>query len=326
MDSKDTWVDNSYEMHPAVATWFAKRFSEGPTQAQVKGWPAIASRQDTLIAAPTGSGKTLAGFLIAIDNLYKRHSNGEKVANTSQVVYVSPLKALANDIAENLERPLAEIADTAKTMGIEPPELTVATRTSDTPNHVRAAMLKHPPNFVITTPESLYLLLTAAKSRENLRSIETVIVDEIHATAKDKRGSHLALSLERLEHVAHTRPSRIGLSATQRPIDTIAKLLVGVGNPCNIVDTGHKRDLDISLELIDDELAAVTSHAQMDQVLEQMAKLICQHHTTIVFVNTRRLAERLAHQLGERLGEDNVAAHPWFFIHRTAQHNRTTPT
>ncbi len=309
MDSKDTWVDNSYEMHPAVATWFAKRFSEGPTQAQVKGWPAIASRQDTLIAAPTGSGKTLAGFLIAIDNLYKRHSNGEKVANTSQVVYVSPLKALANDIAENLERPLAEIADTAKTMGIEPPELTVATRTSDTPNHVRAAMLKHPPNFVITTPESLYLLLTAAKSRENLRSIETVIVDEIHATAKDKRGSHLALSLERLEHVAHTRPSRIGLSATQRPIDTIAKLLVGVGNPCNIVDTGHKRDLDISLELIDDELAAVTSHAQMDQVLEQMAKLICQHHTTIVFVNTRRLAERLAHQLGERLGEDNVAAH-----------------
>ena len=313
-------ADVGYEFHPAVAAWFEQRFPGGPTEAQAQGWPAIASGQDTLIAAPTGSGKTLAGFLIAIDNLYKRHAAGQTVAKASQVVYVSPLKALATDIAENLERPLAEIAETARAQGFEPPPLTVAVRTGDTPAHTRAAMIKKPANFVVTTPESLYLLVTAAKSREVLRTVETVIVDEIHATARDKRGSHLALTLERLEHVAEARPTRIGLSATQHPIGTIADLLTGVppnqpGNgaapapQCAIVDTGHQRNLDIRLELFDDELEAVISHAQMDMILDRMAALITEHHTTIVFVNTRRMSERIAHQLAERLGDDAVAAH-----------------
>ncbi len=315
-------ADIGYWFHPAVAAWFEQRFPGGPTEAQARGWPAIASGQDTLIAAPTGSGKTLAGFLIAIDNLYKRHAAGQTVAKASQVVYVSPLKALATDIAENLERPLAEIAEVARAQGFEPPPLTVAVRTGDTPAHTRAAMIKKPANFVVTTPESLYLLVTAAKSREVLRTVETVIVDEIHATARDKRGSHLALTLERLEHAADTRPTRIGLSATQHPIGTIADLLTGIpanrsdnggdaqpGSGCTIVDTGHQRNLDIALELIDDELEAVVSHAQMDQILDRMATLVTEHHTTIVFVNTRRMSERLAHQLAERLGEDAVAAH-----------------
>ena len=245
------------------------------------------------------------------------------MAKASQVVYVSPLKALATDIAENLERPLAEIAEIAREQGFEPPPLTVAVRTGDTPAHTRAAMIKKPANFVVTTPESLYLLVTAAKSREVLRTVETVIVDEIHATARDKRGSHLALTLERLEHVADVRPTRVGLSATQHPIATIANLLTGIapnqsgnGNGaaapeprCTIIDTGHQRNLDIALELIDDELDAVVSHAQMDQILDRMAALIGEHHTTIVFVNTRRMSERIAHQLAERLGDDAVAAH-----------------
>ncbi|MXW56985.1 MAG: DEAD/DEAH box helicase [Acidimicrobiia bacterium] len=326
-------ADVGFEFHPAVAAWFEQRFPGGPTEAQAQGWPAIASGQDTLIAAPTGSGKTLAGFLIAIDNLYKRHAAGQTVAKASQVVYVSPLKALAADIAENLERPLAEIAELAREQGHEPPPLTVAVRTGDTPAHTRAAMIKKPANFVVTTPESLYLLVTAAKSREVLRTVETVIVDEIHATARDKRGSHLALTLERLEHAADVRPNRIGLSATQHPIATIADLLTGVpanrsdngagstepgatepgatepATQCTIVDTGHQRNLDIALDLIDDELDAVVSHAQMDQILDRMATLIGEHHTTIVFVNTRRMSERIAHQLAERLGEDAVAAH-----------------
>ncbi len=317
-------TDLGYEFHPAVAAWFEGRFPGGPTEAQAQGWPAIASGKDTLIAAPTGSGKTLAGFLIAIDNLYKRHAAGQTVAKASQVVYVSPLKALATDIAENLERPLAEIAEIARQQGFDPPPLTVAVRTGDTPAHTRAAMIKKPANFVVTTPESLYLLVTAAKSREVLRTVETVIVDEIHATARDKRGSHLSLTLERLEHVANTRPTRIGLSATQHPIATIANLLTGIPKSpahatngtktpaephCTIVNTGHQRNLDIALELIDDELEAVASHAQMDQILDRMAALIAEHHTTIVFVNTRRLSERIAHQLAERLGEDAVAAH-----------------
>ena len=308
-------ADVGYEFHPAVAAWFEQRFPGGPTEAQAQGWPAIASGKDTLIAAPTGSGKTLAGFLIAIDNLYKRHAQGQTVAKASQVVYVSPLKALATDIAENLERPLAEIAEIARQHGQDPPPLTVAVRTGDTPAHTRAAMIKKPANFVVTTPESLYLLVTAAKSREVLRTVETVIVDEIHATARDKRGSHLALTLERLEHVANTRPTRIGLSATQHPIATIADLLTGTtpaaapGSRCTIVDTGHQRNLDIRLELIDDELEAVISHTQMDQILDRMATLIAEHRTTIVFVNTRRMSERIAHQLAERLGDDAVAAH-----------------
>ena len=295
--------------HPAVAEWFRRRFPEGPTTPQAEGWPHIAGGADTLIAAPTGSGKTLAGFLVCIDCLYRSHAAGDAVEGVTRVVYVSPLKALAVDIAENLQRPLAEIAEIADELGLDAPDLTVAVRTGDTPASQRAAMLRHPPNFMVTTPESLYLLVTSDRSREMLRPTETVIVDEIHAVARDKRGSHLALTLERLEALCDRRPSRIGLSATQRPIETVARLLVGDRPLPAIVDAGHQRDLDLALELPDGELEAVAPAEQMGDVLDRIAELVRQHRTTLVFVNTRRLAERLAHQLGERLGDDVVAAH-----------------
>ena len=262
-----------------------------------------------MVAAPTGSGKTLAALLIAIDNLYKAHAEGENVEQQTQVVYVSPLKALATDISENLQRPLREIAECARKLGFEPPDLTVFVRSGDTPQSERAAAVKKPPTFVITTPESFYLLLTAEKSREMLRTAKTVIVDEIHAVARDKRGSHLALSLERLEHICDAPPTRIGLSATQRPLEVIARLLVGVSRPCEIVDIGHQRNLDIALHFPDTEPEAVASHEQTAEVLAHIAELVKQHRTTLVFVNTRRMAERIAHQLGEVLGEGEVAAH-----------------
>ncbi|MGH8896129.1 MAG: DEAD/DEAH box helicase, partial [Egibacteraceae bacterium] len=202
--------------HPAVRVWFERRFPHGPTEPQAGGWPAIAAGRDTLISAPTGSGKTLAAFLVCIDRLYRAAERGADVGGRAQVVYVSPLKALAVDIQQNLAAPLAEIARTAAAQGWAAPALTVGVRTGDTPAHERAAMIRRPPNFVITTPESLYLLLTAERSRAMLTGVGTVIVDEIHAAARDKRGSHLALTLERLEHVCEARPQRIGLSATQR--------------------------------------------------------------------------------------------------------------
>jgi len=300
--------------HPAVAAWFERRFPAGPTPPQVEAWPLIAAGRHTLVAAPTGSGKTLAGFLMAINRLYLAHARGLDVSGT-RVVYVSPLKALAVDIAENLERPLAEIAETAAALGLSAPALTVAVRTGDTPSTERQAMVRKPRTFLITTPESLYLLVTAARSREVLRGVETVIVDEIHAVARDKRGSHLALTLERLAHAARRPPARIGLSATQRPISTVARLLVGTrtdahgGIDCAIVDAGHQRHLDLAIELPDSELEAVASATQMAQVLDRIAELVADHRTTLVFVNTRSLAERLAHELGERLGDDVVAAH-----------------
>ncbi|HEY8218214.1 MAG TPA: DEAD/DEAH box helicase [Acidimicrobiia bacterium] len=295
--------------HPAVAAWFRQRFPDGPTGPQAEGWPHIAAGADTLVAAPTGSGKTLAGFLVCIDRLYREHEAGPGVERATRVVYVSPLKALAVDIAENLERPLREIAAVAESHGLRAPDLTVAVRTGDTPSSERAAMLRRPPTFVVTTPESLYLLVTSEKGRDLLRTTETVIVDEIHAVARDKRGSHLALTLERLEALCDRRPRRIGLSATQRPIETVASLLVGERPLPQIVDQGHTRALDLALALPDGELEAVTPAEQMADVLDQIAELVTQHRTTLVFVNTRRLAERLAHQLGERLGEDVVAAH-----------------
>jgi len=295
--------------HPAVAEWFHRRFPDGPTPPQEEGWPHIAAGSDTLIAAPTGSGKTLAGFLVCIDRLYRAHERDEPVDDVARVVYVSPLKALAVDIAENLQRPLDEIAAGAVELGFDAPDIRVAVRTGDTPASQRAAMLRHPPSFVVTTPESLYLLITSAKSREMLRTVETVIVDEIHAVARDKRGSHLAITLERLEALCDRRPARIGLSATQRPIEVVGRLLVGDRPPPAIVDAGHQRDLDVALELPDGELEAVTSAEQMADVLDRIAALVKQHRTTLVFVNTRRMAERLAHQLGERLGDDVVAAH-----------------
>lgn len=295
--------------HPAVAEWFRRRFPDGPTEPQEQGWPHIAAGTDTLIAAPTGSGKTLAGFLVCIDRLYRAHARGDDVVDVARVVYVSPLKALAVDIAENLTGPLREIAEVAAELGYDAPDVRVAVRTGDTPASQRAGMLRHPPSFVVTTPESLYLLVTSAKSREMLRTVDTVIVDEIHAVARDKRGSHLALTLERLEALCDDRPVRVGLSATQRPIETVARLLVGARPLPAIVDAGHLRDLDVAIELPDGELEAVISAEQMADVLDRIAALVGEHHTTLVFVNTRRMAERIAHQLGERIGDDVVAAH-----------------
>ncbi len=307
----------SGRFHPAVQTWFDRRFPDGPTAPQADAWPLIAAGHNTLIAAPTGSGKTLAGFLTCIDRLYRDHAAGKATSTVARVVYVSPLKALAVDIAENLERPLAEIAIVAAELGYSSPDLRVGVRTGDTTSSERAKMLRKPPAFVVTTPESLYLLLTAAKSRAILGTVDTVIVDEIHAAARDKRGSHLALTLERLDHVAGGALVRVGLSATQRPIDEIAELLVGIGadRTCAIVDSGHSRARDLAIELPDGELSAVASAEQMHDVLTRITQLVAEHHTTIVFVNTRRMAERLAHQLGEMLGDSDdpadavVAAH-----------------
>jgi ATP-dependent Lhr-like helicase len=304
--------------HPAVRTWFGRRFPDGPTLPQAGGWDEIAAGRDTLIAAPTGSGKTLAAFLVCIDRLYRAHERGAALVEGPQVVYVSPLKALAVDIHQNLETPLREIAEVAAELGTDAPQVRVAVRTGDTAASERAAMLRRPPNFLVTTPESLYLLVTAERSRAMLGGVQAVILDEIHAVAGNKRGSHLALTLERLQHVAETPPQRIGLSATQRPIDAIARLLVGAGPGrsnrdgsarCSIVDVGHRRALDLALELPDDELGAVASAEQMGEILDRIAEHVKGHRTTLVFVNTRRMAERVAHQLGERLGEDRVAAH-----------------
>ena len=311
--------------HPAVRTWFARRFPAGPTTPQGEGWREIAAGNHTLIAAPTGSGKTLAAFLVCIDRVYRAHEAGADLGPGPRVVYVSPLKALAVDIHLNLERPLAEIADTAKELGLSAPSIRVAVRTGDTAAAERAAMLRQPPDFLITTPESLYLLVTSERGRAMLAATRTVIVDEIHAVAGNKRGSHLALTLERLEHLAaegeagHSEPlQRIGLSATQRPVEAVARLLVGAGQDrsradgsprCAIVDSGHRRDLDLALELPNDELGAVASSEQMAEILDLIAGHVQQHRTTLVFVNTRRMAERVAHQLGERLGDGHVSAH-----------------
>ncbi|HLB61528.1 MAG TPA: DEAD/DEAH box helicase [Actinomycetota bacterium] len=304
--------------HPAVRAWFARRFPDGPTEPQALGWARISEGRHTLIAAPTGSGKTLASFLVCIDRLYRTAEASVPVETGPQVVYVSPLKALAVDVHENLELPLREIRAVAEELGSTAPELRVSLRTGDTAASERAAMLRRPPNFLITTPESLYLMVTAERSRRMLGWVETVIVDEIHAVAGNKRGSHLALTLERLGGLCDRQPQRIGLSATQRPIETIARLLVGAaadrsesdGSPrCSVVDVGHRRPLHMSLELPDQEPGAVTSAEQMAEILDRIAKHVADHRTTLVFVNTRRMAERVAHQLGERLGEERVAAH-----------------
>jgi ATP-dependent helicase Lhr and Lhr-like helicase len=322
--------------HPAVRTWFERRFPAGPTLPQAEGWARIAAGEHTLIAAPTGSGKTLAAFLVCIDRIYRAHeaaaSEGEAPAaegsDGPRVVYVSPLKALAVDIWQNLERPLQEIADVAAELGMAAPDIRVSVRTGDTAAAERAAMLKRPPDFLITTPESLFLLVTAERSRAMLRAVQTVIVDEIHAVAGNKRGSHLTLTLERLQYVAQQdeaqqnetqeRMQRIGLSATQRPIEAVARLLVGAGPErstadgaprCAIVDAGHQRELDLGLELPSDELGAVTTTEQMAEICDLIAGHVAEHRTTLVFVNTRRMAEQFAHQLGERLGDGQVAAH-----------------
>ena len=296
--------------HPAVRTWFERRFPDGPTEAQAGGWPEIVAGRHTLVCAPTGSGKTLAGFLAAIDGLYHAHEAGQSIEGATQVVYLSPLKALAVDVHTNLEEPLAEIAEVARELGYEPAPITVAVRTGDSTSSERQMMIRRPPNLLVTTPESLYLYLTAERSRATLSNVETVIVDEIHALARDKRGSHLTLSLERLQAVTDRPPLRIGLSATVRPIETAARLLVGADEPPPaVVDSGHRRRLELSLELPDGELEAAISGDQFSELLDRIAAHVANHRTTLVFVNTRKLSERAAHELGERLGEDQVAAH-----------------
>ncbi len=308
-------MDTLATFHPVVRSWFEGRFPDGPTEPQAAGWPAIARGRDTLIAAPTGSGKTLAAFLVGIDRLIRAAEREGELADETRVVYVSPLKALATDIHHNLEIPLAEIRAVGRELGVELPEIRSLVRTGDTPASARVSMLRRPPHLLITTPESLYLMVTAGKSRETLRAVRTVIVDEIHAVARDKRGAHLAVTLERLAALCQRAPARIGLSATQRPIEVIARLLVGgapggpPGASCTVVDFGHRRDMDISLEVPGSELGPVAPHEQWGEILDAVASQVEKHRTTLVFVNTRRAAERVAHLLAERLGEDQVAAH-----------------
>jgi len=294
--------------HPLVAEWFVQKFGT-PTEPQEQGWPHILAGRTTLISAPTGSGKTLAAFLACIDRLVRKALAGE-LSDRTEVLYVSPLKALGNDIQKNLEGPLGEIQALAGERGLLMPEIRTAVRTGDTLQPERRAMLKRPPHILVTTPESLYILLTADKSRAILRDVETVIVDEIHAVADDKRGAHLTLSLERLDALSHKPPVRIGLSATQKPIEEVAHFLTGSGrkDPV-IVDIGHKRTLDLGIEVPPMPLGPVASNELWDAIYDRLVALVAEHRSTLVFVNTRRMAERLCHELGERMGEENVAAH-----------------
>ena len=295
--------------HPAVARWFGAQFPQA-TESQLAAWPAITGGRDTLIAAPTGSGKTLAAFLSAIDQLVRQAADGE-LPDATQVVYVSPLKALSNDIRRNLELPLAGIAAELANMGLKAAPIRTQVRTGDTPQSERAAMRKIPPHILVTTPESLYLLLTSDSGRRMLASTRSVIVDEIHALAGSKRGAHLALSLERLEALCGRRLQRIGLSATQKPIEEVARFLAGTahGDDCVIVDRGHVRGRDLALLLPDSPLAAVMSNEVWENVYDQLAALIQSHHTTLIFANTRRMVERVTRHLSERIGEQWVAAH-----------------
>jgi len=294
--------------HPIVQEWFLGRFGS-PTEPQIAGWPHIIAGRTTLIAAPTGSGKTLAAFLACIDELVRKALNGE-LRDRTEVLYVSPLKALGNDIQKNLEGPLAEIMQLAAERGILMPEIRTAVRTGDTLALERQRMLRRPPHILVTTPESLYILLTAERSRRILRDVETVIVDEIHAVAGDKRGSHLLLSLERLEAVTAKPPVRIGLSATQKPLDEIAHFLTGSDRePPAVVDVGHRRQMDLAVEVPRSELGPIATNEHWGEIYDRLADLAQQHRSTLVFVNTRRLAERVAMHLSERLGEDAVAAH-----------------
>lgn len=328
--------------HPAVASWFAKAFPAA-TEAQQQAWPAIKSRSNTLIAAPTGSGKTLAAFLSAIDDLV-RLGVEQKLDDVTHVIYVSPLKALSNDIQANLQVPLEGIERELQAMGLPPVNIRTFVRTGDTPAADRTAMTKRPPHIVVTTPESLYILLTSDGGRRMLQTAHTLILDEIHAVVGDKRGSHLALSVERLEKLvsqyqiekaateavapqaplplkphaqtASRKLTRIGLSATQRPIEEVARFLVGTENlttagipDCVIIDTGHVRRLDLAIEVPGSPLQAVMSGEVWEEIYDRITQLIREHKTTLIFVNTRRLAERVARHLGERIGDENIAAH-----------------
>ncbi|MHB8447371.1 MAG: DEAD/DEAH box helicase, partial [Rudaea sp.] len=295
--------------HPAVAAWFRGAFP-APTPAQERAWPAIRSGRHALVAAPTGSGKTLAAFLAAIDALVRDGVAG-KLTDETRIVYVSPLKALSNDVRINLEAPLAGIRDKLFELGFPDVEIRSSVRTGDTKQSERDAMKRRPPHIVVTTPESLYILLGSESGRVMLASTRSVIVDEIHALAPSKRGAHLALSLERLEALCGRRLARIGLSATQKPISEVEKFLLGVHSEadCAIVDVGYTRERDLALELPPTPLQAVMSGDVWIQVYDRLAELIQSHRTTLVFVNTRRMAERVAKNLSDRLGKDAVTSH-----------------
>ena len=303
------------EFHPAVSNWFERTF-EAPTPAQRAAWPAIAAQQHVLIAAPTGSGKTLAAFLAVIDELVRAGVAAGGLPDETQVVYVSPLKALSNDIHRNLEAPLTGIRAELEALGLPELEIRTFVRTGDTPQRERTAMRRRPPHIVVTTPESLYILMGSQSGRQMLASTRTVIVDEIHAMVAGKRGVHLALTLERLESLAGRKLTRIGLSATQKPIEEVARFLVGARNlrpdgsaACTIIDSGHVRERDLQLEVPAAPLEAVMSGEVWAQVYDRLAELVSEHRTTLVFVNTRRQAERVARHLSERLGSEHVTAH-----------------
>ncbi|HVG26064.1 MAG TPA: DEAD/DEAH box helicase, partial [Acidobacteriaceae bacterium] len=321
----DTVLTGLEWAHPLVQEWFTTRFGT-PTEPQIAGWPAILRGEATLISAPTGSGKTLAAFLVCIDQLLRAALEG-RLSPCTHVLYISPLKALSNDVQKNLEGPLREIQELALERGYLCPEIRTGVRTGDTLAKERTAMLKHPPHILVTTPESLYILLTAGKPRQNLTRVSTVIVDEIHAIADDKRGSHLALSLERLDALVcgenrlspgamlaglSTPPQRIGLSATQNPIRLVADFLVGSAphrKPATIIQVGQRRTLDLAIEVPAEELSSLTTTSMWTGIYDRLAALALEHRSTLVFVNTRRLVEKISFELTERLGPEAVAAH-----------------
>src|SRR5262245_12539520 len=296
--------------HPIIQEWFERSFA-GATEVQELAWKEIRAGGDVLISAPTGSGKTLAAFLSCLDRLVRAALSGGLKDETS-VVYVSPLKALSNDIQKNLERPLQELASLAAEKGLLMPPIRVALRTGDTPMAERQLMTKRPPHILVTTPESLFILLTAERSREMLKTAKTVIIDEIHAMVDDKRGSHLSLSLVRLDDLVvkagGAELQRVGLSATVRPIDQVARY-VRPEKEIRVIDSGHRRKIDIAVEVPKDELGPVASNEMWAEIYDRLSELILGHRTTLIFVNTRRLAERVSHHLTERLGESAVLAH-----------------
>src|SRR6059036_2431288 len=304
----------SFQFHPAVERWFQQTFGS-PTEPQVRGWPAIQSGRHALISAPTGSGKTLAAFLASLDVLFRQGAEGD-LPDETRVVYVSPLKALSNDIRKNLQKPLAGIrALLSQTNGREL-DVRAEVRTGDTTAAQRQALVKKPPHILVTTPESLYLLLTSDSGRRMLGTARTLILDEIHAVVDDRRGAHLALSVERLAALTTQSLQRIGLSATQRPIEEVARFLVGAcavdntGNPdCEIIDIGHRRKMDLTIEIPKSPLEAVMSNEVWEEIYHRLAELIEAHRTALVFVNTRRMAERVTHHLSELLGADSVTSH-----------------